>query len=334
MVSFEAPRSFVVTVTGYAHSMSTPESSAVSDRSTATVGEVLVPEGDGSAHPLVEASDRRSSFDGQPTVRMPSGAHLPALGLGTWQLVGADLRTVVDEALGIGFRHIDTAQMYGNEADIGTAIEASSIDRNDIFITTKIDNDHHEPGPLVASVQASLERLGTDHVDLLLVHWPVDFERVGATMSALAQVQASGPAHHIGASNFTVEQLDDAAGFAPLEVLQCECHPFLQQIELRNWCVRQDWAFTAHSPLARGDVLVEDTLRELAEKHSVSAASIAVAWLLTQPQTTAVPKTSDVDHLRDNWAALSVELDQLDRDHISVLDEGRRRGAAPMGRRS
>lgn len=286
---------------------------------------VIVGEGESARHPLAGARDGvRSAFADQPTVEMPSGGHLPALGLGTWQLEGDGCRRIVAEALALGVRHIDTAQMYGNEADVGAGIAQSDTSRDEIFLTTKVDNNHHEPGPLVESVERSLERLGTDHVDLLLVHWPVEFNRVGATMSALAQVQAAGLAHHIGASNFTIEQLDQSADFAALEVLQCECHPFFQQTELRNWCTQHGWAFTAYSPLARGGVLSDDVLRAIADKHGVSPAAIAVAWLLDQPQVATIPKTGDIEHLRDNWAALDVEFDQHDLDRISELDEGRR----------
>lgn len=283
---------------------------------------VVVEEGDFTDHPLVAERDVR--FTDQPHVVLPSGRPMPALGLGTWQLEGEALGNVVDAALELGFRHIDTAQMYGNESEIGAALEAASIPRDEIFLTTKVDNDHHEPAALVASVEASLERLQTDHVDLLLIHWPVEFERVGATLSALAQVQAGGLAHHIGVSNFTVEQLDQVADLAPLEVLQCECHPYFQQTQLRSWCAERGWAFTAYSPLGRGDVTTDDVLDDIAAAHDVSPASVALAWLIAQDQVTTIPKTSDVEHLQDNWSALSLELDPLELDRISALDEGRR----------
>jgi 2,5-diketo-D-gluconate reductase B len=293
--------------------------------SPSSASHVVVGEGESHQHPLGgDAANSDTRFADQRTVELLSGRRMPALGLGTWQLEGEECRRMVSAAFDLGIRHLDTAQAYGNEADVGAAVTASAVDRDDVFITTKIGNDRHEPGPLVESVRASLDRLQTDHVDLLLMHWPVEFERVGATLSALAQVQASGMAHHIGVSNFTIEQLDQAAEFAPLEVLQCECHPFLQQRELRDWCESRSWAFTAYSPLARGDVMDDDVLADIANKHSTSAAGVTVAWLLSLRRVTTIPKTTDPDHLADNLAAAKIELDHDDLDRIAALDEGRR----------
>jgi len=282
---------------------------------------VLVDEGDGSAHPTVGAEPR---FGGQPSVALPSGLEMPKLGLGTWQLEGNDARSIVTAALEIGFRHVDTAQMYGNEREVGQGIIDSGVGRSEMFLTTKIGNDCHEPGDLVASVEESLERLGTDHVDLVHLHWPTHWDRVGATLSTMAQVQASGMARHIGVSNFTIDQLRQVNDFAPIEVLQVECHPFLQQRELRSWCVEYGWAFTAYSPIARGDVIDDDTIRSIAERHGTDPAAIALAWLLSKPQVTAIPKTSSEEHLMSNFAALDIELSDDEICRIDALGEGRR----------
>jgi len=282
---------------------------------------VLVDEGDGSAHPTVGAEPR---FGGQPSVTLPSGLEMPKLGLGTWQLEGNDARRIVTAALETGFRHVDTAQMYGNEREVGQGIIDSGVGRSEMFLTTKIGNDRHEPGDLVASVEESLERLGTDHVDLVHLHWPTHWDRVGATLSTMAQLQASGLVRHLGVSNFTIDQLRQAGDFAPIEVLQVECHPFFQQEELRSWCVEHGWAFTAYSPIARGDVFDDDTIESIAGAHDTDPAAIALAWLLSKPQVTTIPKTISEEHLASNFAALDIELSDDEIDRIDALDEGRR----------
>lgn len=283
---------------------------------------VPVPEGDWSDHPPRHGDPLR--FVDQPVVETPGGLRIPKLGFGTYELDDDQCRDMVAEALELGVRHIDTAQGYGNESGVAAGIAAAGVPRGEVFVTTKIDNDNHEPGELTQSVEASLERLDTDHVDLLLIHWPVHWETINATLNTLAQVQASGMAHHIGVSNFTVEQLDQVAHLAPLEVLQVECHPFLQQRELRSWCVNAGWVFTAYSPVARGAVLHDETLGDIAAARSTSPATVALAWLLAQDGVIAIPRTADPEHLRANWQARSLELSPDELAQIDQLDEGRR----------
>jgi 2,5-diketo-D-gluconate reductase B len=291
------------------------------DHPAPTTPTVLVEEGDGTDHPTVGMDAR---FVDQPTVSLPSGLAIPKLGFGTWQLEGDTARRMVSAALEAGFRHIDTAQMYGNEGDVGRALSDSGIDRSDVFVTTKVDNDRHEPHDLVASVEESLELLDTDHVDLLLLHWPTHWDRVAATLSTMAQVQASGLAQHIGVSNFTIDQLREVSDFAPIEVLQVECHPYLQQQALRSWCVDHGWAFTAYSPIARGEVADDETIARIAEAHDADPAAITLAWLLSKPQVTAIPKTTSEEHLGSNLAALTIELTDDEIARIDLLDERRR----------
>lgn len=276
-----------------------------------------------SNEPSHDSHDRETARE-VPSIRLKSGSEMPRFGLGTWQLEGQTAFDVVSGALDTGIRHIDTAQMYGNETEVGRAMTQSDVDRDDVFITTKVGNDDHEPEALVASVEASLQRLQTDRVDLLLIHWPVEFDRIGASLSTMAQLQSDGLVGHLGVSNFTRAQLDQTVDMAPLEVLQCECHPFLQQVDLRSWCTEHDWAFTAYSPLARGEVFGNDVLDEIADSHDVSSGTIALAWLLAQPKVVVIPKTTDLDHLRENRSALDVELDQPEMDRISTLEQGRR----------
>lgn len=294
---------------------------ASQDHPDPTAPKVLVDEGDGTEHPTVHLQER---FGDQPTVSLPSGLAIPKLGFGTWQLEGDDARRMVSAALDAGYRHIDTAQMYGNEGEVGRALNDSGVDRSEVFVTTKVGNDRHEPHDLVASVEESLESLGTDHVDLLLLHWPTHWDRVAATLSTMAQVQASGLARHIGVSNFTLDQLREVSDFAPIEVLQVECHPYLPQQALRGWCVDHDWAFTAYSPIARGEVIDDDTIAAIAEAHDADPAAISIAWLLSKPQVTAIPKTTSEKHLESNLAALAIELTDDEIARIDELDENRR----------
>jgi 2,5-diketo-D-gluconate reductase B len=140
----------------------------------------------------------------------------------------------------------------------------------------------------------------------------------------MAQVQASGLAHHLGVSNFTLDQLREVSDFAPIEVLQVECHPYLQQRELRSWCVEHGWAFTAYSPIARGDVLDDDVIGAIADDHDTDPAAVTIAWLLSKPQVTAIPKTTSEDHLASTLAALDIELTDDEIARLDALDEGRR----------
>lgn len=294
----------------------------MTDHRSATATQPLVGEGDHDDHPL--RGDTPRTFGDQPVVETAKWLRVPALGFGTWQLDDDEAREMTRLALEIGVRHIDTAQMYENETGVGAGIAEAGIDRADVFLTTKIADEHHAPSALVRSVEASLDRLGTDHVDLVLLHWPVRWDRIGATLAAMVSVQAAGLAHRIGVSNFTVEQLDEVVELAPLEVLQVECHPFLQQNELRAWCERHDWVFTAYSPLAQGEVFDHDVLCDIAAAHDTDAAAVALAWLLQLPGVAAIPRTGDPDHLRANWAARDLTLTDDEIGRIGEIAEERR----------
>ncbi len=283
--------------------------------------DLLVTEAGRPRNRLDHSSDER--FTDHPVVA-GRGIRIPRLGLGTWQLDAEQAEESVGAALEIGYRHFDTAQMYGNESGVGAAIDGSGVARSDVFVTTKIDNHNHEPDDLVRSVEESLQQLRLDHVDLLLVHWPVHWDRIGATMAALAQVQAGGLARHIGVSNFTIEQLEAVADLAPLQVLQAECHVYFQQRELRRWCRENDWAFTAYSPLAKGAVIGDRALADVARSHDVEETGVALAWLLAQDGVSAIPRSTDLDHLEANWHALTIDLTADELDWIGRLDRGDR----------
>lgn len=248
------------------------------------------------------------------------GEAVPALGLGTWRMSGGECRRAVEEALELGYRHLDTAQMYANERDVGAGLEESGVAREDVFVTTKIDNDNHAPDAVRRSTEQSLDDLRLDHVDLLLVHWPVEWETMDRTLATMHELQQDGLARRLGVSNFTPAQLRDALGMAPLFALQVEHHPYLAQRELRELCVEHDLLFTAYSPVAKGRVTDDPLISEIADAHGCTSAQVTLRWLLDQPHVAAIPKASKREHIEENWA-LDFELTDEDRARIDALDE-------------
>lgn len=254
--------------------------------------------------------------------------HIPNPGLGTYRLTGDTLHHAVTTALTLGYRHIDTAQFYGNEAEVGAAIKASMVPRSDIFLTTKVWWDQLEPAALKASVEESLKKLGTDYVDLLLIHWPSPNDEVPMRdyLTALKEVKEAGKARHIGVSNFTKAQIDQAVEILGAEEIltnQIEVHPFLQNRELVAHCEHHGIIPTAFMPLAVGKVLEDDTLKAIAEKYAVNPAQVAIAWL-SQRGIPTFPSSTKEKNLKSNLDALKLELSQEDMDAIAKLDRGER----------
>ncbi|MDY7106916.1 MAG: aldo/keto reductase [Actinomycetota bacterium] len=242
---------------------------------------------------------------------------VPALGLGTWQLRGGDAHDIVARALDVGYRHVDTAQMYGNEAEVGAAIAESAVRRNDLFLTTKIDNSHRSRDAVRRSFDESLAKLRTDHVDLLLLHWPTG--DVKAALLAMAELWEEGTARMIGVSNFTPTLLDEAMRTAPISNLQVEHHPYLAQPTLLDLCRAKQVALTAYSPLARGAIADDDVIRSIAADHDATPAQVALRWILDEGAI-AIPKTSNPERLEENLGALRVRLTDDDRHRIDALD--------------
>jgi diketogulonate reductase-like aldo/keto reductase len=251
---------------------------------------------------------------------------MPALGFGTWQ--NDDHEQCVESvrtALEVGHRHIDTAQAYGNEAAVGEGIDAASVDREDVFLATKVWIDQLAHDDVLASTEASLDRLGTDYLDLLYVHWPAEAYGPEGTLSAFEELYDSGSIERIGVSNFEPEHLDAAreAIDAPIFANQVEMHPLLQQRELREYCADADIELVAYSPLARGKVFDIDVLSDIADDHGVSEAVVSLAWL-REKGVTAIPKATSADHIRDNWSSLGVDLSAADIERIDGIDQQRR----------
>ncbi|MDX1548013.1 MAG: aldo/keto reductase [Rhodothermales bacterium] len=252
------------------------------------------------------------------------GERVPALGLGTWRLDGDACREAVEHALDLGYRHIDTAQAYENEEPVGRGLAASPVGRGDVFLTTKIWLDNLGPEAVRASTEASLRRLGTDYVDLLLIHWPSDEVPLEETLDALVVLRDEGKTRHIGVSNFTPSLLRRALDHARLFCCQVEYHPFLAQDDLLALCRRHDLLLTAYSPLARGKVQEEDVLREIAEAHGKTPFQVTLRWHLQQDSVAAIPKASSAEHREANFDLFDFALSDAEMERIAGLAEGRR----------
>jgi diketogulonate reductase-like aldo/keto reductase len=249
------------------------------------------------------------------------GASIPALGLGTFQMDDQECRNAVRTALELGYRHVDTAEYYENEAAVGDAIAASSVDRDDVFVTTKVWRSNLRADDVRRAARASLDRLGFDYVDLLLIHWPHPRVPVEETLGAMADLRADGLVRHIGVSNFTRSQLADAcdAVDVPIVADQVEYHPYKDQRDLHRFCVDADVALTAYSPLARGDVLDDETLARIGADYDKTAPQVALRWLLQHEQVLAIPKARSRAHLEANLDVFDFELSSAEMERIHGL---------------
>ncbi len=248
------------------------------------------------------------------------GARIPLLGLGTWDLRGRVCARVVEQALRLGYRHIDTAEMYDNEREVGEGFRASGVKRNDVFVTTKIWPSHFAPRELERAARDSLVRLRLSEVDLLLLHWPNPQIPLAETLGALCKVKRDGLARHIGISNFTVALMDEALrlGSEPLVCNQFECHPFLDQSKLIDACRRHGMAVVAYSPIAKGRVGDDETLARIGAAHKKSAAQVCLRFLVQQ-NIVVIPRTSKVERLSENAAIFDFALGAREMADISGL---------------
>jgi 2,5-diketo-D-gluconate reductase B len=258
---------------------------------------------------------------------VPAADGMPMLGLGTWQNDDHDkCRESVRRALEMGYRHVDTAQIYRNERAVGEGIDAATVPREEVFLATKLWITNLDADAVVTTAEESLDRLGTDYVDLLYVHWPAGEYDPAATLAAFDRLHERGLVDRIGVSNFEPDHVDRAREMLDAGVFanQVELHPFLPQRELRAHAAETGVELVAYSPLARGEVLSDPTLGAIAEKHGASEAQVALAWL-REHGITPIPKATSEAHIRDNWESLSVSLDERDRDRIDGIDRRTRR---------
>jgi 2,5-diketo-D-gluconate reductase B len=248
------------------------------------------------------------------------GARIPVIGLGTWDLRGRVCARVVEQALRLGYRHVDTAEMYDNEREVGEGLRASGVKRNDVFVTTKIWPSHFAPRELERAARDCLVRLRVSEVDLLLLHWPNPQIPLAETLGALCKVKRDGLARHIGISNFTVALVDEALRLSsePLACNQFECHPFLDQSKLIAACRQRGMAIVAYSPIAKGKVRDSEILSRIGAAHKKTAAQVCLRFLVQQ-NIVVIPRTSKVERLQENAAIFDFELSAAELADISTL---------------
>jgi diketogulonate reductase-like aldo/keto reductase len=246
------------------------------------------------------------------------GVDVPALGLGTWRLTGETCERAVGEALELGYRHLDTAQAYGNEREVGNALAAIDVDREDVFLTTKLVNGNRDHDAVLRSTEESLAKLGTSYVDLLLIHNPMQRVPVAETLRAMDDLVDDGKVRHVGVSNFDVDRLHAAREAADHELLtnQVQFNPFWDQRELLDYCEIHDLLLTAYSPLAHGGVLDDSVLAEVGERYGKSTAQVAVRWCLQHPNVAVIPKASSRTHIAANRDVFDFELTDAEMERI------------------
>lgn len=254
------------------------------------------------------------------------GARIPAIGLGTWELRGRACARMVEQALRIGYRHVDTAEVYENEREVGEGLRASGVPRRDVFVTTKVWTDHLARRELERATKESLTRLRLSEVDLLLIHWPNPRISLADTVGGLCEMKRAGLTQHIGVSNFTVALIDEAVKLAtePLVVDQVEWHPFIDQSKVRAACLRHGMAVTAYSPIARGKTAGNDVLKKIGAAHGKTAAQVSLRFLL-QEGAIVIPRTSRPERLTENFAIFDFALGEEEMADIRAL-------AHPQGR--
>jgi 2,5-diketo-D-gluconate reductase A len=266
-----------------------------------------------------------------PTVTLHDGVEIPQLGFGVFQVPPEKTQDAVEEALETGYRHIDTAAAYRNERGVGAAIATSGIPREEIFVTTKLWNSAQGYESTLGAFEKSRERLGMDHVDLYLIHWPVPSEgRALDTWRAFEKINAEGGSRTIGVSNFRVEDLEMLEREAEVlpTVNQIELHPHFPQAELRAWHAEHGIATESWSPLAQGDLLANETIAAVAARHDRTPAQAILRWHL-QLGNVVIPKSVTPKRIRENFALFDFELTEEDMTEIAALDVGRRIGPDP-----
>ncbi|WP_440029467.1 2,5-didehydrogluconate reductase DkgB [Chromobacterium amazonense] len=253
---------------------------------------------------------------------------MPKLGAGTFRLKEQQAEDAVAMALELGYRHIDTAQIYRNEADVGRAIANSGLPRGELYVTTKIWTDQFAQGKLIPSLRASLDKLGLEQVDMTLIHWPSPKDEVpmAVYMEQLAEAKQLGLTREIGVSNFTIKHLEQAIAVVGADAIathQLEVHPYLQNLKVRAFCRQHGIALTGYMPLAYGRVIQDPVLQDIARKHGATAAQVALAWQLQQ-DIAVIPSSTKRANLAANLKALTLRLDDADMARIAKLEDGGR----------
>ncbi len=245
---------------------------------------------------------------------------MPAVGLGTWELRGRICARVVEQALRAGYRHIDTAEVYENEREVGEGLRASRVRRSEVFVTTKVWQTHLAPREFERAAKESLARLRLSEVDLLLIHWPSPNIPLAETIGALCKMKREGYARHVGVSNFTVPLLEQAVRLAtePLVANQFEWHPYLDQRKLVAETRRHGLAVVAYSPIARGRAAADQVLRTIGLAHRKTAGQVSLRFLI-QEGAAVIPRTSKIERLTENISVFDFELSPAEMDQIRTL---------------
>lgn len=264
------------------------------------------------------------------TLPLRGGGTIPVVGLGVWQAPrGGVTREAVATAIANGYRHIDTARIYGNEDEVGAGVKASGVPRSEIFVTTKLWNDDHGFDKALRAFDKSLERLAIDYVDLYLVHWPVGGARK-ESWRALERIKSEGRAKHIGVSNYLVNHLEEMTGYAKElpEVNQIEVHPFLQHRDTRAWCSEKKIIVEAYSPLTRGQRLRDPQVTAIATRIGRTPAQVLLRWGVQHGMVT-LPKSVREARIVENASLFDFELDVAAMKELDALDEGKATGWDP-----
>ena len=259
---------------------------------------------------------------------IPTYGVVPALGYGTFMRKGDECLRCVEHAVKVGYRHFDTAAFYENEVEVGQVLRGSSLPRKDFFVTTKVWHDHLAKGRVRASTEASLDRLGMDHVDLLLIHWPSPNDEVPLAqyMEEIASLKAEGLTKHIGVSNFTKRHIDEAiaaVGASEIATNQCELNVMFHNEPIVTHCQTAGIPMTAYLPLAKGAASSGGELERIAKKHNATAAQVALSWLLGKGHI-AIPSSSNLDRIEQNFHAANISLSPGDTMELDKLNGERR----------
>jgi 2,5-diketo-D-gluconate reductase A len=266
-----------------------------------------------------------------PLIPLADGRQIPQLGLGVYKVEDDTAARIVEGAIDAGYRHVDTAKLYFNEAGVGAGVRASGIPREELFVTTKVWNDDHGYDETLRAFDASLNLLGMDYVDLYLIHWPAPKQnRYLDTWRALESLKRDGRARSIGVSNFTTAHLENllANSVETPVINQVEIQPWLQQRELRDFDAAHGIVTESWAPLARGRVLGDPTLEAIGEKHGKSSAQVVLRWHVQQGLV-VIPKSNSIDRIRENSRVFDFELDDTDLAAIAALETGERTGSNP-----
>jgi len=249
---------------------------------------------------------------------------IPALGFGTWELSTREAEEGTRHALELGYRHIDTAQMYQNEEGVGRGIRESRVSREEVFLTTKVWFDELTPDQVRQNIEERLRLLDTEYVDLLLIHWPNPRVELEQTLRTFFELQEEGKIRYPGVANFPPDLMEEALEEGPLLTDQVEYHPYLDQPTLREMAVERDFMLTAYSPLAHGRAVNDQTLQQIGSDHGKTPSQVALRWLIQQRNVSAIPRSSDPEHREENFDIWDFELSDEQMQRVWDLDRNGR----------